>query len=70
MRAEEAHLREKFGDAYDRYARASAPPGDAALQLGAGAAQSRAPRAGGPAWPGSSLLALKVWYSQGFVAYR
>ena len=61
MRAEEAHLREKFGGAYDAYARAARRRRAPALQPGAGdrATASTTPSAGSLA--GLSLLALKVW---------
>ena len=35
MRSEEAHLREKFGDAYDAYAEKRAAPIEPVIQLGA-----------------------------------
>ena len=42
MRSEEAHLREKFGDAYDAYAEKRARTNDPAIQLGPCGRQSRA----------------------------
>ena len=42
MRSEEAHLREKFGDAYDAYAEKRAPTDRATLQLGTRGLQPRA----------------------------
>ena len=66
MRAEEAHLREKFGDAYDRYAARLAPASTRAFSW-AQAWRNREHHALAGLVAGLSLLALKVWYSQGFV---
>jgi protein-S-isoprenylcysteine O-methyltransferase Ste14 len=64
--AEEAHLREKFGDAYDAYAHKRAPPSDRRFSW-ARALRNREHHAVAGALAGLSLLVLKVWYSQGFV---
>jgi protein-S-isoprenylcysteine O-methyltransferase Ste14 len=66
MKAEEAHLRDKFGDAYDRYALRQAPPSTRAFSL-ARAWRNREHHALAGLIGGLSLLALKVWYSQAFV---
>lgn len=66
MRAEEAHLREKFGEAYDRYAARQAPPSSRAFSWER-AWRNREHHALAGLLAGLSLLALKVWYSQGFV---
>ncbi len=66
MRAEEAHLREKFGDAYDRYAAREVPASTRAFSW-ARAWRNREHHALAGLVAGLSLLALKVWYSQGFV---
>jgi protein-S-isoprenylcysteine O-methyltransferase Ste14 len=66
MRAEEAHLREKFGDAYDRYAQRQAPPSTRAFSLER-AWRNREHHAIAGLIGGLSLLAFKVWYSQSFV---
>jgi len=66
MRAEEAHLREKFGDAYDRYAAKQAPPSVRSFSWER-AWRNREHHAVAGLVAGLSLLALKVWYSQGFV---
>ena len=66
MRAEEAHLREKFGDAYDRYAAKQAPPSVRAFSWER-AWRNREHHALAGLVGGLSLLALKVWYSHGFV---
>ena len=66
MRAEEAHLREKFGDAYDRYAAKQAPPSVRAFSWER-AWRNREHHALAGLIGGLSLLALKVWYSQSFV---
>jgi protein-S-isoprenylcysteine O-methyltransferase Ste14 len=64
--AEEAHLREKFGDAYDAYAHRRVPPSDRRFSW-ARVLHNREHHAVAGALAGLSLLALKVWYSQGFV---
>jgi protein-S-isoprenylcysteine O-methyltransferase Ste14 len=64
--AEEAHLREKFGDAYDAYAHKRMPPSDRRFGW-ARVLHNREHHAVAGALAGLSLLALKVWYSQGFV---
>lgn len=66
MRAEEAHLREKFGAAYDEYASRQAPPSTRTFSLER-AWRNREHHALAGLIGGLSLLALKVWYSQGFV---
>jgi hypothetical protein len=66
MRAEEAHLREKFGDAYDRYAARQAPPSSRVFSWER-AWRNREHHALAGLVAGLSLLALKVWYSQSFV---
>ncbi len=66
VRAEEAHLREKFGDAYDRYAQQRLPP-DGRRFSWARAVHNREHHALAGALAGMSLLLLKVWYSQSFV---
>lgn len=64
--AEERHLREKFGAAYDRYAARQAPPSGRAFSW-ARAWRNREHHALAGLLAGLSLLALKVWYSQSFV---
>jgi protein-S-isoprenylcysteine O-methyltransferase Ste14 len=64
--AEEAHLREKFGDAYDAYAHKRVPLSDRRFSW-ARALRNREHHAVAGALAGLSLLVLKVWYSQGFV---
>ena len=49
MRSEEAHLREKFGDAYDAYAREAGRADGAGVQLEPRASQPRAPHDRGAA---------------------
>ena len=66
MRAEEAHLREKFGDAYDRYAFKQVPVSTRAFSWER-AWRNREHHALAGLVVGLSLLALKVWYSHGFV---
>jgi protein-S-isoprenylcysteine O-methyltransferase Ste14 len=64
--AEEAHLREKFGDAYDAYAYRRVPPSTRRFSW-ARALDNREHHAVAGALAGLSLLMLKVWYSQSFV---
>ena len=66
MKAEEAHLREKFGDAYDRYAARQAPLMARAFSWER-SWRNREHHALAGLVAGLSLLALKVWYSHGFV---
>lgn len=66
MKAEEAHLREKFGDAYDRYASRAAPPLARAFSWER-AWRNREHHALVGLAAGLSLMAFKVWYSRGFV---
>ena len=66
MKAEEAHLREKFGDAYDRYAARAVPPSPRAFSW-ARAWRNREHHALAGLVGGLAMLALKVWYSQGFI---
>lgn len=66
MRAEEAHLRDKFGEAYDRYASRRAPLSSRAFSWER-AWRNREHHAVAGLAAGLILLALKVWYSQGFV---
>ncbi|MGE0359261.1 MAG: isoprenylcysteine carboxylmethyltransferase family protein [Vicinamibacterales bacterium] len=66
IRAEEAHLREKFGAAYDAYAARRLPPSPRRFSW-ARALANREHHAAAGALAGLSLLVLKVWYSQGFV---
>lgn len=66
MRAEEAHLREKFGSAYDDYAARRAPENPRAFSWER-AWRNREHHSLAGLLAGLSLLALKVWYSQGFV---
>ena len=66
MGAEEAHLREKFGDAYDDYVSRRAPASTRAFSWQR-AWRNREHEALVGLLAGLSLLALKVWYSQGFV---
>lgn len=66
MRAEEAHLREKFGAAYDRYAAKQAPTLVRSFSWER-AWRNREHHALAGLVAGLSLLALKVWYSHGFV---
>lgn len=66
MRAEEAHLREKFGDAYDQYASQQVPVSTRAFSWER-AWRNREHHALAGLVAGFSLLALEVWYSHGFV---
>lgn len=66
IRAEEAHLREKFGDAYDAYAARRAPPSGRRFSW-ARALANREHHALAGVLAGGLLLLLKVWYSQSFV---
>jgi protein-S-isoprenylcysteine O-methyltransferase Ste14 len=66
MKAEEAHLREKFGDAYDRYAARQAPLMARSFSWKR-AWRNREHHALAGLVAGLSLLALKVWYSRVFV---
>ncbi len=66
IRAEEAHLREKFGAAYDAYAERRTPPSPRRFSW-ARAWGNREHHAVAGALAGLSLLLLKVWYSQSFV---
>ncbi|HUU35051.1 MAG TPA: isoprenylcysteine carboxylmethyltransferase family protein [Vicinamibacterales bacterium] len=66
MRAEEAHLRDKFGPAYDEYAAKRAPASARAFSWER-AWRNREHHALAGLLAGLSLLFLKVWYSQGFV---
>lgn len=66
MRAEEAHLREKFGDAYDQYAARQAPVSRRAFSWER-AWRNREHHALAGLAAGLSLLGLKVWYSIFFV---
>jgi hypothetical protein len=66
MKAEEAHLREKFGEAYDRYAARQAPLMARAFSWER-AWRNREHHALAGLVAGLSLLALKVWYSRVFV---
>jgi len=66
IRAEEAHLRDKFGDAYDAYASRRVPPSDRRFSW-ARAIANREHHAVAGTLAGLSLLLIKVWYSQGFV---
>lgn len=66
MRAEEAHLREKFGEAYDRYAARKAPLSTRAFSWER-ALRNREHHAVAGLLAGFCLLVVKVWYSQGFV---
>ena len=66
MRAEEAHLREKFGDAYDAYAAHRAPPSDRRFSWER-ALRNREHHAVVGLIAGLTLLLLRVWYTQGFV---
>ena len=65
-RSEEAHLREKFGAAYDAYAARRAPPSDRRFSW-ARAIGNREHHAVAGTLAGLALLALKVWYTQRFV---
>lgn len=65
-RAEEAHLRDKFGAAYDQYAARTAPPSSRAFSWER-AWRNREHHALAGLVAGLSLFALKVWYSHGFV---
>ena len=60
--AEEAHLREKFGDAYDRYARAPGATGDRSFSLER-AMRNREYRAASGVLAGFLILALKVAFT-------
>lgn len=62
MRAEEAHLREKFGGAYDEYASRRTPASTRAFSWER-AWRNREHHALAGLIAGVSLLALKVWYS-------
>jgi hypothetical protein len=66
MRAEEAHLRDKFGDAYDLYASKRAPVSTRAFSWER-AWRNREHHALAGLGAGLSLLGLKVWYSLFFV---
>ena len=66
MRAEEAHLRDKFGAAYDQYAARAVPMSGRAFSWER-AWRNREHHALAGLIAGLSLLALKVWYSHGFV---
>ena len=66
MRAEEAHLREKFGDAYDQYVAKLAPVSNRAFSWER-AWRNREHHALAGLVAGLSLLGLKVWYSLFFV---
>ena len=66
IRSEEAHLREKFGDAYDAYAARRAPPSDRRFSWQR-AIYNREHHAVAGVLAGLTLLALKVWYTHGFV---
>lgn len=66
MRAEEAHLREKFGEAYDRYASRTATPSVRAFSWER-ALRNREHHALAGLLAGFCVLAVKVWYSQTFV---
>jgi protein-S-isoprenylcysteine O-methyltransferase Ste14 len=65
-RSEEAHLREKFGSAYDAYAARLVPPSDRRFNW-ARAIRNREHHAVAGTLAGLALLALKVWYTQSFV---
>jgi hypothetical protein len=60
--SEEAHLREKFGDAYDRYARAEAGPARRSFSVSR-AMRNREYRAAGGLVAGFLILALKVAFT-------
>jgi protein-S-isoprenylcysteine O-methyltransferase Ste14 len=66
IRAEEAHLREKFGAAYDAYAARRAPPSPRRFSW-ARALANREHHALAGVVAGWFLLVAKVWYSQSFV---
>lgn len=66
MRSEEAHLRDKFGDAYDRYTMRQAPASARSFSWSR-AWRNREHHALAGLIGGLALLALKVWYSHGFV---
>lgn len=66
IRSEEAHLREKFGDAYDAYAARRAPPSDRRFSWRR-ALRNREHHAMAGILAGLALLVLKVWYTHGFV---
>jgi protein-S-isoprenylcysteine O-methyltransferase Ste14 len=66
IRSEEAHLREKFGSAYDAYAARLVPPSDRRFSW-ARAIRNREHHTVAGTLAGLALLALKVWYTQGFV---
>ncbi len=66
IRAEEAHLREKFGDAYDAYAARRAPPSSRRFSWARALANREHHALAGVA-AGLLLLVLRVWYSQSFV---
>jgi protein-S-isoprenylcysteine O-methyltransferase Ste14 len=66
IRSEETHLREKFGDAYDAYAARRAPPSERRFSW-ARALRNREHHALAGTLAGLCLLALKVWYTHGFV---
>ncbi len=66
MRAEESHLRDKFGTAYDAYASNQVPTSTRAFSWER-AWRNREHHALAGLFAGLSLLALKVWYSLGSV---
>ena len=66
VRAEETHLRGKFGDAYDEYASKRVPSSTRAFSWER-AWRNREHHALVGLIAGLSLLAVKVWYSHGFV---
>lgn len=68
IRAEEAHLREKFGDAYEAYASRRAPQSDRRFS-GERALRNREHHTVAGVVAGLALLTLKVWYTQGFVGW-
>jgi len=68
IRAEEAHLREKFGGAYDAYASRRAPPSGRRFS-GERALRNREHHTVAGVVAGLALLALKVWYTHGFVGW-
>lgn len=66
MRAEEAHLREKFGAAYDAYAARQAPPSDRRFSWER-ALRNREHHAILGLMAGLALLLVRVWYTHSFV---
>ncbi|MGE0813617.1 MAG: isoprenylcysteine carboxylmethyltransferase family protein [Vicinamibacterales bacterium] len=68
IRAEESHLRDKFGAAYDQYAARQAPASTRAFSWER-AWRNREHHALAGLAAGLCVLGIKVWYSHGFVGW-